>query len=171
MKTKIDALLKDYESGAIGRDGFIDAVHALAEGAAEPSAPAQYPMKALNINHVTMCVSDIRKTHSFYQKLLDVPVVGESDFEIDLGIGNSFLAIMKTKRPIGIDHFCIGVPDYDPEKVADFVASRGLEPRVFTETQGVKFKQAQVYVPDPDGIMVQFSRPDYSGEMPAPRKS
>jgi catechol 2,3-dioxygenase-like lactoylglutathione lyase family enzyme len=176
MKARVEALLAAYEAGRMSRAALVDQIAALA-GEAEPgpaagAAQAQPPrpsrppaMAGVSINHVTMSVSDFRRTAAFFRSLLDVPVIGESDFEIDLGIGQSFVAVMETSRPIGIDHFCIGVPGYDAARVADVVASRGLEPRVFTEHQGVRFREPQVYVADPDGILVQFSRPDYAGEM------
>ena len=167
MKEQIESMLSRYEQGGMSRRDLADGLAALAAPRAG-AAPA--PMKALNINHVTMSVSDIQETRAFYHKLLDVPVIGESTFEIDLAIGGSFIAIMKTNRPLGIDHFCIGVPDYDPARVAELVASRGLEARVLSETQGVKFREPQVYVPGPDGIVAQFSRPDYRGEMPPARR-
>jgi catechol 2,3-dioxygenase-like lactoylglutathione lyase family enzyme len=182
MKARVEALLAAYEAGRMSRSGLVDELAALAGEApsaraaapahaqAEAQAPAPRPsrpqaMVGVSINHVTMSVSDFRRTTAFFRSLLDVPVIGESDFEIDLGIGQSFVAVMETSRPIGIDHFCIGVPGYDAARVADFVASRGLEPHVFTEHQGVRFREPQVYVADPDGILVQFSRPDYAGEM------
>jgi catechol 2,3-dioxygenase-like lactoylglutathione lyase family enzyme len=168
MKEQIELMLRTYEQGRMTRR---DLVAGLVMLAAPGAAAAPAPMKAVNINHVTMTVSDIERTRAFYQELLDVPVIGQSGFEIDLAIGGSFIALMKTNRPPGINHFCIGVPDYDPKRVAEFVTSRGLKPQVSTGIQGVTFKEAQIYVPDPDGIRVQFSRPEYMGEMPSPKRA
>ncbi len=162
MRRVIESIVQAYESGEITRAELVDRLETMTE----PPREGRFPMRGECINHVTISASDPLATRSFYEKLLDAPVIGESEFEIDLGIGGSFLAIMKVDRPIGIDHFCVGVPGYDPGLVAAYAKSRGLEPRIYTETKGLRFKEPQVYVPDPDGILVQFSRPGYAGEMP-----
>jgi catechol 2,3-dioxygenase-like lactoylglutathione lyase family enzyme len=161
LTSKIEALLDRFAAGKLSRRQTVIALAALA--APQPATAA--PFAPRNINHVTLTVRDIPTSRAFYQKLLDAPVVGQSDFECDLGFGSSFMALMKSTKPPGIDHFCVGVDGYDASRVADKITALGIETRRLDSLSGVKFKEGQIYVTDPDGIRMQFARPDYAGEM------
>ena len=57
------------------------------------------------------------------------------------------------KENVGIDHFCIGIEDFDPEKARRILAAQSIE--TFTELgTGVFFRDA-------DGNKVQVSAPNY----------
>ena len=58
---------------------------------------------------------------------------------------------MKTNKPPGIDHFCVGVDNYDATRVAGAIGALGIETRRVDSLNGVKFKEGQIYVTDPDG--------------------
>jgi glyoxylase I family protein len=156
----IERVLDRFVNGNLSRREAVAALFALASPAA-----AAAPLTPRSINHVTLRVSDLVKSQAFYQKVLNAPVIGQSDFECDLGLGSGFVALMTSKNQPTIDHFCVGVEGYDASRVADELARQGLQPKKIDSFQGVRFKEAQVYVRDPDGINVQFSRPDYAGEM------
>ncbi len=75
-----------------------------------------------------------------------------------LGAGDHFVGVdlaSKGNERIGIDHFCIGVENFDANKAKEILASKSIE--TFTEFgNGVHFR-------DPDGNKVQISAPDYRG--------
>lgn len=162
MKAAIETVLDRFAAGKLSRR---DAVAALVSLAPAPPASAAAPLTARNINHVTLSVSDIAASRAFYQKLLGAKVIGESSFECDLALGTSFIALMKLNRQPGVDHFCIGVDGYDAVRAANSIDAVGVKTRRLDSIQGVRFKEGQIYVDDPDGIKVQFARPDYAGEM------
>jgi catechol 2,3-dioxygenase-like lactoylglutathione lyase family enzyme len=162
MTATIESLLDGFAAGKLTRRETAAALLALAM----PSpARAAAPLTPRNINHVTLSVSDIPTSRAFYQKILNAQVTGQSDFECDLNLGSSFIALMKNTKPPGIDHFCVGVDNYDASRVTDSMAALGIATRRLDSLSGVKFKEGQIYVNDPDGVRVQFARPDYTGEM------
>jgi len=59
------------------------------------------------------------------------------------------------KEKVGIDHFCIGVQDFNEKKAREALAKQSIE--TFTE-----FGRG-VHLRDPDGNKVQISAPDYHG--------
>lgn len=166
MIGEIDKLLSRYEQGRLSRRGLLSALATMA--AAGQAAPASAPFKPMSINHVTLSVRGLERSRTFYQSVLDARVIGRAPREVDLDVGGGFIALMDLQRPPGIDHFCVGIEDYDASRVADAISSSGWKPRVVTEAIGVKFKEPQVYVPDPDGIRLQLSSAGYRGEMPPP---
>lgn len=61
----------------------------------------------------------------------------------------------KANEKIGIDHFCVGIDNFDVDKARRSLAAQSLE--TFTELG------SGVYFHDPDGNKVQVSAPDYRG--------
>lgn len=74
-----------------------------------------------------------------------------------LGSSQSFLCLTQAKgTPTSINHFCIGVENFDADKAMDTLKQEKLETR--TDATG------QVYFLDPDGLRVQLSSTKYNGE-------
>ncbi len=163
----IESLVSRFESGRLDRRDLLRALAALC-GATHVSG-AQETVRPAAINHVTLSVTNLGRSRAFYQGILQTEILGSVNEETDLSLGTGFVALMKTNRPVGIDHFCIGVEGYDPKRIGAALEAQGHKPRILTEALGVRFRVPQLYVRDPDGIPVQFSSPQYRGEMPAPR--
>jgi hypothetical protein len=64
--------------------------------------------------------------------------------------------LQKSNQPGRIDHFCIGVEDFDAERLRTTVKSAGIE--------GVQGEASDNFsVSDPDGLRVQVSAFDWRG--------
>ena len=57
-------------------------------------------------------------------------------------------------NPVGVDHFCVSVEDYEPDAVTEKLKQNGILSRRL-------YQPNQVFIPDPDGILVQLAGPEY----------
>ena len=168
MKRIIEALLSDYERGTLSRR---DLVKALALGAVPAglagrrSASVQEGtrqdgvLRGININHVNLQNSDLDRAVDFYRELFSLPPRREvpgRPYALDLADGLSFLSVPQREPSGDIDHFCVGVEDFEPERVASAIRGAGPE-------NDLRVGRDSVSVRDPDGISVQISRPDWGG--------
>jgi metallothiol transferase len=144
----IAALLDRYESGQVSRRRLIQALAALA-ATAPPATAAESPFKGVGLNHIAVRVTDIPRTKAFYQELLGLPLLSESDSSLFLKTGGEFLSFFKNTTP-GLDHYCVAIEDFKPDAVMGKLAGRGLKPRRPNGTDRIYFR-------DPDGLEVQFS--------------
>lgn len=153
----IDKMLAMYENGAIDRRQFLNGV-LLASAA--PSALAQAPKAAFRgrvVNHVTLSVADVNRSRAFYQGLLGATVINpttnsqEQPRSFDLRIGNSFIGLYPMGQPVRIDHFCVGVENFDADKALAQLQQQ--YPASKPNIAGDK----EVYLTDPDGIRLQLS--------------
>lgn len=159
MREQIERILERYERGHVSRRAFVQAIGALVM---MPVAVSAEPPKSLftpvNLNHVTMAVSDLKRTRDFYESILGMKVYKQNGNGLFLGIGEHFVGAdfaPKVNENVGIDHFCIGVEGFDEKNAKQVLAARSIE----TFTEGGR----GVYFRDPNGIKVQISSPDYRG--------
>ena len=83
--------------------------------------------KAATLNHASLAVSDVAAAADFYQRLLDLKVVSRpGNGGINLGLGDGFLGVYKLANPGTVNHVCIGVDDYDPERLRRRLNDTGL---------------------------------------------
>lgn len=75
---------------------------------------------------------------------------------LDLGDGVSFLSIPERSMAGVIDHYCVGVKDFDATTVAAKLTAAGF-------TDGLTVGPDFVYITDPDGVRVQLSDPVWRG--------
>jgi catechol 2,3-dioxygenase-like lactoylglutathione lyase family enzyme len=157
----VDHLLKAYERGKLTRRQLLASL--VAAGASAPSVSAQDSTsllrgRASRNQHTNLFVSNIRQTVEFYTKLgmpntvrPMYPRAGEAAYALDFTNG-SFLSLIQTndKNRVGrIDHFCIGIDNFDFTK--DVAAIRAA---------GIKVTEAEfnlIHMTDPDGIGVQMT--------------
>jgi catechol 2,3-dioxygenase-like lactoylglutathione lyase family enzyme len=157
MVEQIEKMLSLYESGAIDRRQFLNGLLAVSVA---PSAPSQAPKAAFRgriINHVTLSVADVNRSRAFYQGLLGATVINpptnskEAPRSFDLRVGDSFIGLYPLERPGRIDHFCVGIENYDADKVLEQLK----EPYASNRPNIAGDKE--VYLTDPDGIRLQLS--------------
>ena len=148
MERIISAMVEEYEHGNVSRRHLIRSLAALAMAAPQARA-AESTFKAMGLNHVAIRVADIRRSREFYQKHLGMPLIRESETSCFLKVGDEFLTLFKNERP-GLDHYCIAIEDFKPEKVMSELNKSGLKPRRPDGTD-------RIYFPDPDGLEVQLS--------------
>src|SRR6185436_15514680 len=132
MSGTIDGLVRSFEGGQLTRRELVAAIAALVAGSAGV-ASAQSPAVAQgrSINHVSMAVADVEKSAVFYSKLLGLKEVSRpGNGGINLGLGTSFLGLYKIQEPGRVHHVCIGVDDYDPERIAARLKEQGVQATV-----------------------------------------
>jgi catechol 2,3-dioxygenase-like lactoylglutathione lyase family enzyme len=159
--------------GGSGVFGEICSAPAAGRGATTP------PIVTLEMNHVTLMVSDIAKSRAFYQKVFGLPVVArQAATEIlRVGKGPAFIALgaAGTATP-RIDHVCLTVENFDVDRIMSTLASLGIKradgpagpltSRVRmrgAEFGGAKEGTPELYFTDPDGISIQLQDATYCG--------
>jgi catechol 2,3-dioxygenase-like lactoylglutathione lyase family enzyme len=170
MMPLIESLLAQYERGTVSRRELVGALaFAAVPGrltrrrrtpeTGQGSQRQDGVLRGININHVNLQVSDLERSEEFYRTLFSLPPKREvpgRPYALDLGDGLSFLSVPEEEPPGVIDHFCVGVEDFDPERVAGAIQDAGLD-------RDLRVGTDNVYVTDPDGIRVQISWPDWGG--------
>jgi catechol 2,3-dioxygenase-like lactoylglutathione lyase family enzyme len=156
MTQTLDALRQRYERGLISRRQLLQAL-TLVIAPPEQQATASI-LRARTLNHVNLQVSDVDRSVDFYRTLFGLPpkrAIPDRPFAVDLPDG-SFLSLQRADRPGLVDHFCVGVDDFSPERVAAALKRAGLD-------RGLVMRPDSLYVRDPDNINVQISTPDWTG--------
>ena len=98
--------------------------------------------QGVEITHVSLTVTDLKRSGEFYRSILGTPLLRPDV----LGVGDDYLALAANARA-GMDHFGISIEKYSRDAVADKLRSAKVESRV----DGDAF-----YVTDPDGIRVRL---------------
>jgi catechol 2,3-dioxygenase-like lactoylglutathione lyase family enzyme len=161
----IEKLIENFENRKITRRELVAALTALAAGATPAPATSQVTQAAQgqSLNHVSIAVTDVERSADFYSKLLGLRVVSRpGNGGINLGLGTSFL-VYKLANPGTVNHFCIGVDDYDADKMAARLREMGLKPSVDRNPANRTTGGDQLYFADPDGTRVQLGANGYQG--------
>ena len=159
MIDHINALLTAYERGTVTRRQLLQALAAGFVSPAQTSQPASGGvMKPRLLHHVNVQVSNLARSEAFYRRVFDLApthrVQGPDNHGFDLPSGG-LIILQQSDRPGRIDHFCIGVADFDAERLRTAAKAAGIE--------GVQGNAADnFFVTDPDGLRVQISAIDWS---------
>src|SRR4051794_36929183 len=169
MDADIDDLLGKFEARQLSRRELVAALAGLvaaasaapaAQGAASPAAVAQ----GRTINHVSLAVADVEKSAAFYKALLGLKEVSRpGNGGINLGLGDGFLGLYKLPNPGTVNHFCIGVDAFDPDKMADQLKAQGIAATVDRNPANRTSGGDQLYFTDPDKTRVQLGANGYQG--------
>jgi catechol 2,3-dioxygenase-like lactoylglutathione lyase family enzyme len=152
VMVEIERLLDRYETGSLTRRQLVAGLFAIAATAA-PLLPAA------SLNHVTLSVSDVERSHQFYEKLFGMPVVSRQANGINLGAGpESFVGLYKMNGAPAIHHICLTAENFQVESAVKGLNDQGIKNSV-RNRDGVK----ELYLQDPDGITVQVQGKDYRG--------
>ncbi|HMF27469.1 MAG TPA: VOC family protein, partial [Candidatus Cybelea sp.] len=93
---------------------------------------AQYPAGRIRIaafNHVSLNVSDLKRSTEFYQGLFGMPIQsrqGATSVQLRIGAGPQFLNLSGAGASPGIDHMCVGVEGFDVTRVLKVLADHGV---------------------------------------------
>jgi len=152
MEAMISSLVSRFEQGALTRRGLIQGLAMLtaAGGTAQAQAP-QGGIRAAKIDHMSIQVSDLPRSIAFYQKMFGLTIVSEDKPNeiVRLGMGTKALVSLHHKSPIGlVDHFAIGVENFNKEMVTRELKARGVTPEDNLD--------AGFHILDPEGISVQI---------------
>ena len=142
MTRVIEALLTDYERGAVSRRELVKtlALGVLPAGLASSpgvsrkrreSPKQEGVLRGINtINHVNLQNSNLDRSVDFYRRLFRLPPKREvpgCPYALDLADGLSFLSVPQREPSGDIDHFCVGVEDFEPDRVATAIREAGLD--------------------------------------------
>ena len=172
-------------AGISRRDVLCSLPGVLGLRAALGAQPSAAPFATLAMNHVTLTVSNAKRSLEFYQRLFGLPVVAtQATIPIlRLGSGPQFIAL--SERPTvtpAIDHVCLTIDRFEVDRVMKtlegfgvLAAAQGaaggltggaLRARVRMRGEnagGAKEGTPEIYFGDPDGITIQLQARNYCG--------
>jgi catechol 2,3-dioxygenase-like lactoylglutathione lyase family enzyme len=152
MEAIISDLVNRFERGALSRRGLIQGLAMLtaAGGAASLAQGQAAGLKGTKIDHISIQVTDLARSVAFYEKTFGLTVMSEDKpNEIArLGAGKIIVSLHH-KSPTGIvDHFAIGVENFNRQSVTKQLAELGLTPEENLD--------AGFHIKDPEGMSVQI---------------
>jgi catechol 2,3-dioxygenase-like lactoylglutathione lyase family enzyme len=171
MTVEIESLVAKFEAQDMSRRELVAALAGIVAAAAAPVVPAAAqgaPVTAVaqgrTINHVSMAVADVEKAASFYKALLGLKEVSRpGNGGINLGLGGGFLGLYKLPNPGTVNHFCIGVDDFEPDVMAERLKAQGIAATVDRNPANRTSGGDQLYFTDPDKTRVQLGPNGYQG--------
>ena len=167
----MDQLLTSYEKGTLTRRELLSALALVGTSMSASAQPTVSPLqgRASMFHHVNIFVSNLPRSAAFYQKLglpstlrPIYPAPGGAAYGLDFNNG-SFLSLIQTADPerVGtIDHFSIGIDNFDYERDTAAIKAAGITP---AEVDRIEL----LHMTDPDGIAVQMT--DTTNTIDCPR--
>jgi catechol 2,3-dioxygenase-like lactoylglutathione lyase family enzyme len=152
MEAMISDLVNRFERGALSRRGLIQGIAMLtaAGGAASLAQGQGAGLKGTKIDHISIQVTDLARSVAFYEKTFGLTVMSEDKpNEIArLGAGKIIVSLHH-KSPTGlVDHFAIGVENFNKESVTKQLKELGITPEENLD--------AGFHIKDPEGMSVQI---------------
>ncbi len=182
---------KTAEAGGMTRRTLLLSLPAIALARRVIAQTPGAPMRVRALNHVTFSVSDIKRSLDFYQGLFGMPIQARQGATtlLRIGSGPQFLTLSAAGPNLtpSINHYCVTVEDFNVDRILKALADHGvtkadaagatnaggggsnagpLKVRVRMrgpEAGGAKDGTPELYVGDPDGIVVQLQDPSYCG--------
>jgi catechol 2,3-dioxygenase-like lactoylglutathione lyase family enzyme len=153
MEAIISDLVTRFEKGALSRRGLIQglAMLAAAGGATSMTQAQDAPgLKGVNIDHISIQVSDLPRAIAFYEKIFGLTVMSEDKpNEISrLGSGKIIVSLHHKNPTAIVDHFAIGVENFNKERVTQQLKALGI-----TAEENL---DAGFHIKDPEGMNVQI---------------
>ncbi len=159
MTDQLDRLITAYENGGLSRRQLLQSLAMIAAPAAVAAQTTGAPvMQGRLLHHVNVQVSDVAKSEAFYRTVLGLPpsrvVQGPDNHGLDLP-GGGLIILQRSDTPGKIDHFCVGVENWNADRLRAATKAAGVE-RVIGNAAD------NFFVADPDGLRVQVSAVDWS---------
>lgn len=154
---------------------YCGGVGALGELCGIPASPApgRGAFAARTLNHVSIPVSDVARSLGYYRRVFgfahrtsqargDIPI-------LTVGAGPQFVALRAGEG--GGHHFCLGIEQFDPERVMQTLAENGVDGRLRMRPAADQSPAGppgaadtpEITIQDPDGITVQIQDVSYCG--------
>lgn len=164
----ITSLVDAFASHQISRRDLIASLTTLvATGTAAPAAAqttVEQVAQGRTLNHASLAVTDVPAAADFYSKLLGLKVVSRpGNGGVNLGLGDGFLGLYKLANPGTVNHICIGVDDFDPERIAAKLKAIGVNATIDRNPANRTSGGDQLYFNGPDNCRVQLGANGYQG--------
>ena len=170
MSAAIESLVEQFESRKLTRRQLVASLTALVASATSgASLHAQEPKVALlaqgrSLNHASLAVSDVEKAAEFYGTLLGAKVVSRpGNGGINLGLGDGFLGVYKLANPGTVNHICIGVDNFDADRLAARCKEMGVTATVDRNPANRTSGGDQLYIQAFDNHRLQIGPHGYQG--------
>src|ERR1700681_1874298 len=124
MKSTISKLLTAYENGKMSRRDLVQGLAVLAASSGTASAAG---FQGNSINHVSLFVGNLQRSTDFYQRAFGC-TVNKRDGNNQLMFGKNFLVLRPSNPPSKVDHFAIGVDNFNKASVTADLKARGVTP-------------------------------------------
>ena len=151
MESFIEHLVTSYERGALTRRALIQSLSAFAAAGIGATTASAASLRAGSINHTSVLVTDMARSVEFYNRVFGLKVLNEDKPNKIARLGiDKVLVSLRVEPPAGqIDHFAIGVDNFNKEAVTKELQGMGLTP-----SENIEYG---FYVRDPDGAVVQIT--------------
>ncbi|MFN7980673.1 MAG: VOC family protein [Vicinamibacterales bacterium] len=170
MSAAIESLVEQFESRKLSRRQLVASLAALVASATRASAqaPAGANVSMLaqgrSLNHASLAVTDVEKAAEFYGKLLNAKVVSRpGNGGINLGLGDGFLGLYKLANPGTINHICVGVDNFDADRLAAKCKEMGITATVDRNPANRTSGGDQLYIQAFDNHRLQIGPHGYQG--------
>lgn len=163
MEDGFDHLLTAYEKGKLTRRQLLAALVMTSTAVSAQQSSSPLSGRARNINHINVRVSNLPRSAAFYAKLglpttlrPIIPPIGQAAYALDFQDGSllSLIQTPETERVGTIDHFCIGLDDFDRQRDAEAIRASGID---VPDSPLDAPESEWFFVRDPDGTSVQIS--------------
>jgi catechol 2,3-dioxygenase-like lactoylglutathione lyase family enzyme len=163
-------MIEPFKRTHISRRRLLLSLPALAMAPRAFAQSTNPPIRVRGINHVTIAVSDVKRSKDFYQGLFGMPNVNPGTEGADLQIGSGpqclDLAAAGSNAP-NINHICLAVDNFDVNRLKNILAQHGFTESEAAEpmrmyVRAVKNRAPQLFFRDPDGIRIQLQDPRYT---------
>jgi len=131
-----------------------------------------------HLDHLVLRVTNLRAMMDFYTGVLGCPV---EKIQEDLGLyqlraGTALIDLVPVDGPLGLtggaapgpqgrnlDHFCLRVEPFDAEAIIAHLRAHGADPAPVASRYGAEGQGPSIYVPDPEGNVVELKGPPDPG--------
>jgi catechol 2,3-dioxygenase-like lactoylglutathione lyase family enzyme len=171
MSAAIENLVEQFESRTLTRRQLVASLSAFVASAASgasaqtPAAPSvSLLVHGRSLNHASLAVSDVETAAAFYGTLLDAKVVSRpGNGGINLGLGDGFLGLYKLPNPGTVNHICIGVDNFDADRLAARCKEMGVTATVDRNPANRTSGGDQLYIQAFDNHRLQIGPHAYQG--------
>lgn len=158
MKPVISDMVERYERGNLSRRDLIQGLTMLVATAgtgaavAQSAAAAEPAFACTGVDHVSVRVSDLKRSAEFYQSLYGLKPMGEDKEHriLRLGANRQVIVSLRQDKPYGmIDHFGLSIDKFNKEAATKVLNERGHKTYEDWEYG--------FYIRDPDDAVVQMT--------------
>lgn len=128
--------------------------------------------KVKTIDHLVLRTKNLQAMLAFYQEVLGCTIVRSELDElglVQLRAGDSLIDVITVDGELGqsggeapgktgrnLDHFCLQLQKISNQDLAEYLKSAGIEQIEFANRNGAQGFGHSVYIPDPDGNIVEL---------------